>query len=231
MNNKSKTAKMKNRKQSKQSLYKSAPHVSQLVGLNTLKRVFERDFFAQATLGVVLGEKSKVDLIIHLYCNFGLTESLFHLNNGNWGNFQNAISGDIRTSPFHTTLLELENDNGLTMDIKELSIHLRDTSIVITRLPDFQIQDNLESILNSVSSNFVHFTKGLSQLPYEIFVPVYEETENSLSHSSEKKSSKKPGYLDLWGLYFEGEEDSAVYDVKNKVIIEQSNFFLLNQWG
>lgn len=199
-------------------------------GSDDLKRILERDFFAEASITVHPGNNFNVDLIIHLDCNFGLTESLFHLNNGNWGNFQNSISGDVRTTPFQSTLFAMENDNNITIDIKELSIHLMDTSIVITRLPDFQIPDNLETILNSISSNFVHFTRGLSQLPYEIFVPIFEETENSFSHSG-KKHSKQPNYLDFWGLYFEGEDDSAVYDVKNKIIIEQSNFFLLNQWG
>ncbi|MEM8928931.1 MAG: hypothetical protein AAGC45_12055, partial [Bacteroidota bacterium] len=173
---------------------------------------------------------TNVDLVIHLDCNFGLTESLFHLNNGNWGNFQNSISGDMRTSPFHSPLLALENENGVVFGIKELSFHLRDTSIIISRLPNFEIQDNLEGILDAVSANFVYFTKALSQMPYEIFVPIYEETENSFSHS-ERKHNRKPDYLEFWGLYFEDEQDSSVYDVKNKTIIEESSFFLLNQWG
>lgn len=221
---------MSNRKKSNKSIPNKAVQTNQIIGLDALKRVLERDFFSEASIAKHYYDNANLDLVIHLDCNFGLTESLFHLNNGNWGNFQNTISGDVRTSPFHTTLLELENDNGVMVDIKELSIHLKDTSIVITRLPDFQIQDSLESILNSISSNFVHFTKGLSQLPYEIFVPIFEEAENSFSHSG-KKHNNKPGYMDFWGLYFEGEDDSAVYDVKNKAIIEQSNFFLLNQWG
>ena len=214
------------RKKSNQSLKnKDKP-----IGLSALKRILERDFFAEATIDVYHNKSTKIDLVIYLDCNFGLTESLFHLNNGNWGNYQNCISNDVRTSPFQTALLELENDNGIAVDIKELSIYLKDTSIIITRLPNLRIQDHLECILNAMSGNFVHFTKGLSEMPYEIFVPIYEETENSFSHS-EKKHNKKPDYLEFWGLYFEGEEDSSVYDVKNKVIIEQSDFFLLNQWG
>ena len=200
------------------------------LGLDALKRTLERDFFAEATIAVHPCSATKVDLVIHLDCNFGLTESLFHLNNGNWGNFQNSISGDVRTSSFHGGLMALENENDVVFDIKELSIHLRDTSIIITRLPNFEIKDSLEGILDAISASFVHFTKGLSKMPYEIFVPVYEETENSFSHS-EKKHNKRPDYLEFWGLYFEDEADSSIYDVKNKTIIEQSSFFLLNQWG
>jgi len=220
---------MPDRKRTNQPPQSDALQAKELVGLRNLKRTLERDFFADTAIDVHCEEEGKVDLVIHLDCNFGLTESLFHLNNGNWGNFQNSISGDVRVSPFHTALLELEHDNGITIDIKELSIHLRDTSIVISRLPNCQIQDNLERILDSVSENFVHFTKGLSEMPYEIFVPIYEETENSFSRSVEKHD-RKPNYLEFWGLYFEGEDDSLIYDVKGKGIIEQSDFFLLNQW-
>jgi len=211
------------------SSHNDAFHHNTLTGLHILQRTLERDFFAVASIDVHSNSNGKADLIIHLDCNFGLIESLFHLNNGNWGGFQNCISGDVRTSPFHTTLLELENKNNIILEIKELSFHLKDTSIIITRLPDGQIQDNLESILNAISGNFVHFTKGLTQMPYEIFVPIYEETENSFSRS-QKKCDKQPDYLEFWGLYFEGEDDSLVYDVKSKAIIEQSDFFLLNQW-
>lgn len=218
------------RKKQNRPLSNNALPSNELVGLAALKRVLERDFFALANIVAEPYEEAKVGLVIHLNCNFGLTESLFHLNNGNWGNFQSSFSDDVKTSPFHTTLLELERDNGVAVEIKELSIHLRDTSIIMTRLPNCHIQDNLENILESVSGNFVHFTRGLSKMPYEIFVPIYEETKNSFSHS-EKKHNKKPDYSEFWGLYFEDEEDLAVYDVKNKTIIEESTFFLLNQWG
>jgi hypothetical protein len=202
-----------------------------LIGLKTLKRTLERDFFAEVSVDVILNEKCKADLVIHLDCNFSLTESLFHLNNGNWGSFRNSISGDVRTSPFQTTLMELENKNGMAIRIKELSIHLSDTSIIVSELPDCQIQDNLESILDCISENFVHFTKGMSEMPYEIFVPIFEETENSISIAEKKHHSTKSDYLKYWGLYFDGENDALVYDVHNKVIIEQSNFFLFNEWA
>ena len=221
---------MSNQKRPNEPSQKNTLRTTQLVGLNALRRTLERDFFANASISIASKNDSTVELVVHLDCNFGLTESLFHLNNGNWGNFQSCISGDIKTSPFHTTLLELENDNDTVIEIKELSIHLRDTSIIITKLPNCSIQDNLEKILNAISGHFVHFTKGLSKMPYEIFVPIYEETENSFSHA-EQKQNIKPDYLKFWGLYFDGEDDSSVYDVKNKVILEQSTFFLLNQWG
>ena len=216
-------------KKSNKSLSNRISTRENFIGLAQLNRVLERDFFADATVEYTMVSPSTIELVIHLKCNFGLTESLFHLNNGNWGNFKNTLSGDVKTSPFHSTLLELEKKNAKTVEIKELSFHLRDTSIVISRLPNLAIEDNVEKILNAVSAHFVYFTRGLTKMPYEIFVPIYEETENNFNRS-EKKHNTRPDYLEFWGLYFEGEADSSVYDVKNKSIIEESDFFLLNQW-
>ena len=216
-------------KKSNEYIQNSAFDSAKLAGLASLKRILERDFFCETTIDIFAHDDKKVDLVIHLYCNFGLTESLFHLNKGTWGNFRNVISGDVKTSPFQAALWELESNTNTIFDIKELSIHLRDTSIIIYKLPNQQIQDNLESILDFVSGNFVYFTRGLSEMPYEIFVPIHEETKNSFSHS-EKERNGKSKYLQFWGIYFEGDDDLQVYDVTNKTIIEQSDSFLLNYW-
>ena len=195
-----------------------------LLGLEAVRRTLERDFFAEAKITVEPVDTLQKDLIVHLNCNFGLTESLFHLNNGNWGNFKQTAVGGEKVSPIQTVLVELETDNQMTIDIRELSIHLADTSIIISRLPNHSIADNIEKILKALSANFVHFTKGLMKMPYEIFVPIFEEDE--ISHVGQQN----PGYLNLWGLYFEGEDESVVYDVNDQLIIEKSDFFLLNQW-
>ena len=199
-----------------------------LIGMDTLKKTLERDFFAEVSIDFCCPESDRIDLIIHLDCNFGLIESLFHLNSGNWGNFRQYSSGDIKTSPFQTALYALNQDNSAFVDIKELSLHLADTSIIISRIPNLCIQDSLEPILVSISANFVHFTKGMSQMPYEIFVPIFEETSGTLIRNSHGQDAT-PSYTDFWGVYFEDCEEAQVYDVQHKAIIDHSDFFLLNE--
>lgn len=220
---------MPNPKKLNESKGKTLENSGILIGLSKLKRTLERDFFASADIDIHDVTSEKVELVIHLKCNFGLTESLFHLNNGNWGNFQKKVSQDVKTSPFQSGIFEMAAENDMLIEIKELSIHLKDTSLIISKLTNYPIQDYLEGILNAVSGNFVHFTKGLTQMPYEVFVPIYEETSNNFQKA---KTNKKwvPSYLDFWGLYFEGEDESQVYDIKNQIIIEESDFFLLNYW-
>ena len=201
-----------------------------LVGLDTLKNTLERDFFAQASIEYCCPESERIDLIIHLDCNFGLIASLFHLNSGNWGNFRQHSSRDIKTktSPFQTALDVLNQENSAFVDIKELSLHLADTSIIISRIPNLCIQDSLEPILVSISANFVHFTRGMSQMPYEIFVPIFEETSGTLVQNGQGQDSA-PSYTNFWGVYFEDCEEAQVYDVRHKAIIDHGHFFLLNE--
>lgn len=200
---------------------------SQVLGLDLLTKTLERDFFAEASIGFEVKDE-RIELVVHLNSNLALTESLFHLNNGTWGNFKSVISGGVKISPFHTTLLQLEQENKMPVVIVEMSVHLKDTSIILSRLPNCYIEDNLEGIFRAISENLLQFTQGMSQIPYEIFVPIYEESADMTPCINDDKYQKNSCYLAFWGLYFEGNYDAMVYDVKNKSIIAQSEFFLLN---
>lgn len=221
---------MSDQNQNNQLPYEYRKNLKGLRGIHNFKNHLERDFFANATVREVFTENS-LDLIIELDCNFGLTESLFYLNNGNWGSFYTSKTEKPKASPFQTALFNLSEENQVNVDIAELSINLRDTSIIVTKIYNNSIPDELGNILCSINENFVHFTKGLSEMPYEIFVPVFEEQEsepNNLQAGISTKKSKTD-YFDFWGLYFESTPDSSIYDLKNKSIIDESDFFLLNQ--
>ncbi|MEM1339156.1 MAG: hypothetical protein AAGF96_15465 [Bacteroidota bacterium] len=199
-----------------------------IIGLDALKKTLERDFFAEVSIDYTISE-TQIDLVIHLDCNFGLIASLFHLNGRNWGGFRQYSSGKPRTSTFQTALYAINQDNSAFVDIKEFSLHLADTSIVISRIPNLSIQDNLEPILVSIGANFVHFTRGMSRMPYEIFVPIFEEMPSSIVRNIEYPKGAIPSYTNFWGVYFDDCEEAQVYDVQNKAIIDHSDFFLLNE--
>ena len=220
---------MSNQSQKNQDSFEQGKQVRELYGLNGFKSQLERDFFAEATIQEVLTEEKTIELIVELDCNFGLTESLFYLNNGNWGSFYTTKSKKSEASPFQKALFNLSEENGVNIDISELTINLRDTSIITTKIYTHSIPDQLGNILCSISENFVHFTKALTEMPYEIFVPIFEEQEQGVLSKGVSTHKSKTDYFDFWGLYFESTIDSAVYDLKNKSIIDESDFFLLNQ--
>lgn len=220
---------MSNQNQNNQGSFERGKQLNGLFGLNTFKNHLERDFFANATVREVLNKENSIDLIIELDCNFGLTESLFYLNNGNWGSFYTSKSKENEASPFQIALFNLSEENNVNVDISELSINLRDTSIVITKIYNNSVSDQLGNILCAISENFVHFTKGLSEMPYEIFVPVFEELDQGVISIGNSTKKSKTDYFDFWGLYFESNTDSVIYDLKSKSIIDEGDFLLLNQ--
>lgn len=192
------------------------------VGLEAFQKILERDFFAESTIEVTYNKEfNSFDLIIDLNCNFSLTESLFHLNNGNWGAFQQKGEKQHKKTEcqFQEYFEYLNEINYAKFDLKELSIHLSDTSIVVERLYTMSIVEQLSTIMDSICSNFVHITRGLTEMPYEIFVPVYEE-ENTIDLPLSFTNTKGPeDYFKYWGLYFDSSSKMQVYDYGSKKVI------------
>ena len=189
--------------------------------LNVLEREFFAEIYAECRYDV---NKERTDLILDIYCNFGLTESLHHFNNGSWGGM--SISKDSHCpSRFDEAFQKLFTDNNHAIDIAELSLHFKDTSIIVSRIQDYSIPEELGSIIYTLSENFVYFTKGLTEMPYEIFVPVFEDIDQ---HALEAEGQRGQ-YYDFWGLYFNDEinHDVLIYDLKSKTL-KKEDFFLLD---
>ncbi len=201
------------------------------IGIDGFKKVLERDFFADVSIkDEFVQEKGRFDLVVDVHCNFGLTESLFHLNQGNWGCFkQKSIGGGICSgaNPFQEQFFNLRELNAFSTDIKEFSVHLNDVSVVVSQLYENSIVEQLPTIFESISEHFVHLTKGLSDMPYEIFVPIYEEENMFVPHGQMGKTLGEQDYFKFWGLYYTANPMMQVYDFCNKSFLE-GDFFLIN---
>ncbi|WP_350288305.1 hypothetical protein [uncultured Croceitalea sp.] len=199
-------------------------------GLKLFKKQLEKHFFGEAIIRPDTDKKdSKYNLTINLNCNFSLTEGLILLNSGDWGGFCEN-SAKLEHSGFELSVLNLQKENNNKVVFEEIAIHFKDTSLFITKIPNQNITDHLCTILNAISENFVHFTKGLTEMPYEIFIPVFEATTENDSSTSCAKPKMKTSYFDYWGMYFQSEidQDSLVYDLKSKTIID-GDFFILTK--
>ena len=194
-------------------------------GLEDFLKVLERDFFAEIVAECRYDiKKERTDLILDIHCNFGLTESLHHFNNGNWGGM--SIHRDSHcSSRFDEAFQKLCVDNNHAIDISEMSIYFKDTSIIVSRIQDYSIPEELGGIIYKLSEHFVYFTKGLTEMPYEIFVPVFEDIDQ---HALEAEGQRGQ-YYDFWGLYFNDEinHDVLIYDLKSKTL-KKEDFFLLD---
>lgn len=195
-------------------------------GVDEFLKTLEREFFAEAKIQCNFNSAhNKADLILDLNFNFGLTEILRHFNGGNWGNFAYPQESQAHMSSCFTKALEkLNAQNSHSLDIIEASFHYKDTSIVISRTSEFSIPKQIGAILSKISEHFVYFTKGLTEMPYEVFVPVYEGKAQNVFEPKKNQSS----YFDFWGLYFEDNIHHRVmiYSLQNKELCHEDLFLL-----
>ncbi len=193
-------------------------------GLEAFAKSLERHFFSEVTVRNCASLKTSVQLAIELDCNLSLVEMLFHFNKGTWGNFRQ------NKSSFSELFRQLEKKNGLHVDTEELTLVFKDTTIVIHKIYKNSIEEQLENIFRQIGKHYVHFSKGLTETPYEIYIPVFEEcthANDTLIRNIEAGNHSKKNYFKYWGLYCESEEDAIIYDLK-KMKIEQGDLIMLN---
>ncbi len=193
-------------------------------GLEEFTRSLEKDFFAKVSIQCVyLTEKHRADLTVELQCNFALTEGMHYFNSESWSGVEQTME-ESESTPFYTAYKTLSLLNKGAVDIAEISLHFNDTSIIINRIYDQSIPEQLGNILDRLSEHFVYFTKGLTEMPYEIFVPVFEDIPPQLPESKQEK----PSYFDYWGLYFDdgNNHDAKVYNLKTKKLLNEDLFLL-----
>ena len=192
-----------------------------LIGLDTLKSCLEKDYFAKVTIVYSTACFEEENLAIEMNCNISLLEMLFHIQQGNWGNTPSLNKVYKGSSLFGEHLQYIRDENQTTTDIEELSIILKDCTIVIKKIAPESIEQEIDVLLNVLAENYVYITKHLTVTPMELFIPVYEEV-SSANHSNNTVGSKKiieKGYYSYWGVYYNEEEEAMIYDLYSKSII------------
>ena len=189
-----------------------------LVGIEAFIKSIEKDFFSNVTVRVFSASSTEVKLVVELDSNLELVETLNHFNKNLWGNF---LSED---QSFVGALHELQDNNDINIEVEEFSIYMKDTSLIINQIYEQSIPEHLENIFKEISKHYIHFTKGLAEIPYEIYVPVFEdrvfEKDNAILAELEAKNTYTQNYFSYWGVYFNSEDDAVVYDLNNQIIIE-----------
>lgn len=202
----------------------------QIKGLVEFKKSLERDYFSNVSVRNCSSDDARENLVIEMDCNFKLVEILSHLQKGTWGRMYSAQNSWSKSSPFSRALRKLNKLNSRQIDIEELSIFTIDCSIIIKNIFENSIEEQLRQILQTIAEHYVYFSKRLTETPYEIYIPVFEEDifENDAKLKNIRAgNNKEKDYFKYWGLYFESEKDALIYDLKNKSII-YGDLFMLN---
>lgn len=194
--------------------------------LENFVKATERDFFAHTTVrGLYYDVTKKTDLILNMRCNFSMEDAVSCLKNGEWDTHTSSRKGSRASSTFYRAFQKLRKQNSNPVDIAELSIQFEETSIVVARTDDGSIAKHLSSLLKQVHRHFIYYTKGISEIPHEIFIPVFETSEDGFFKPQEHKNC----YFKHWGVYLEndkGQEETMLYNLKTKKMYNE-DFYLV----
>lgn len=201
------------------------PYIA-LNGLENFIRNIEKDFFAEVEVYCIHDDDTKkTDLVMAVRCNYSIEDSVHYFKKGEWGGQTSCEKANRVRPTFRKAFRRMKKQNKNTVDIGEISFHFEDTSIIMAKIHDYSIPKHTDTLLFEISRHFAYFTKGVSEIPYEIFVPVFEDSE----YERYKVKEKKISYFDYWGLYTEddtGKETATVYELATKAIQEEEFSFL-----
>jgi len=194
-------------------------------GLDEFQKGLERLFFAQATIKVWNSGQGMRDLVLHLKSPIRFVEVLHHHRKGHWG----AHSGSGReagTSRLEEMLQTLESGNNRPVDIEELCLELHDIVLVIRKCGTRSIAREFDHLLETLAAHFVYLTQGMVEMPYEIYIPVVEET-GIAEHSP--RACGVSDFYGYWGVYFDSEADGLIYDLRGRKILDQASLHFDSQ--
>lgn len=203
---------------------------TKIIGLDGFRKCLEKDFFSEVTIFNCSNNDGVASLSIEMNCNFDLLETLFSFENGMWGDIAQKLKSKKLSSSFSRALAHLKEQNDVIIDIEEFSIFLKDSTIIINRIYNQSISNELENILMELNKHLAFYTHGLSQIPHEIYVPVFEESlseDGTTPLEINTDNHLKKDYFGYWGMYLTPEEEAVIYDLVSKSIIP-GELFMLN---
>lgn len=189
-------------------------------GLELFRKGLEKNFYADVNIYNYSSKREDTNLSIEFNCNFSLSEALYYLTNP----IPNGIrsNGREKTGLFLKAYSELKKVNNIPLDISELTIALTDTTILISKIYQQSISDQLENIAMALLRHNIYYTKGLTETPFELFIPVFEEDTieyNTKLENIVTNNNSNQDYFIFWGVYYDCTGEAAIYDLNSRRII------------
>jgi hypothetical protein len=195
-------------------------YTKEIIGIDEFLKSLEFHYFSNIKLKRKSCTLNSVHLVLEVNCNIDLLELFTNFNTGRWGTSSKNVS------PLQYYLEILNSRNNCNIDIEELTIFLNDTSIVIKRIYDKSIATQLNDILKQIAYNYVFLTRGLTQKPYEIFVPIFEDSLDNNEFEEDQTNILPKSYSEFWGIYLDKEEEASIFDIQRNTYITGDLEFL-----
>lgn len=201
-----------------------------ITGLDTFEKSLAKYFFSEVSVNIYSSNYDEACLNIEFQNNLTLSEVLYFLNTHIWEPEEdNSVLTNV--NPFLKALQALQDLNATSIDIEEISILLKDTSIVIKKIYSQSIPTQLENILKEITDHHFMLTRNSKEVPFEMFIPVFEEGplegNGTLENIRSGNSCTINDYFGYWGLYYDSEADAIIYDLGNKSMV-YGDLFMLN---
>ena len=84
----------------------------------------------------------------------------------------------------------------------------------------------MNDILKQIAFNYVFLTRGLTQKPYEIFVPIFEDTLENPDNNEDEMNIAPKSYSEFWGIYLDKDDEASIYDVNKNTYVSGDLEFL-----
>jgi hypothetical protein len=132
--------------------------------------------------------------------------------------------------------LKKKNKEG-DVDIHELKFIFQDAEVIVSKICTGSIYDSLGSIFRAISENYEFLKNRDGEFPYTIQIPVFEDPEKTLCRfrvlldvDETIGHVTSANYQDYWGIYYDFERASRVFDVKRKLLIDEDFLTLDRYW-
>lgn len=139
--------------------------------------------------------------------------------------------------PFLAAYEKLKSRNAdRDLDIHEIRFMFNDAEVVITKITDNSIYESLDEVFKVLAKDFDHLRNGEGEYPYSIQIPVFEDPEKRLCHfrvlldvDETISIVTNADYLGYWGIHYDFERKSRVFDVKRTLLID-SDFLTTDRY-
>lgn len=122
------------------------------------------------------------------------------------------------------------------VDIREIRFMFNDAEVVVSKICDNSIYQSLGAIFHILARDFDCLRNGNGEYPYTIQVPVFEDPGKKLCRfrvlldvDETIEGVSSANYLEYWGIYYDFERASRIFDVKRKLLVD-SDFLTIDRY-
>lgn len=202
-----------------------------------------RDELAQSYVSLVRGRPGDLggglyELAIEFISNISIKDAVAFIGSGVGFDLLKAGTKSFLWKPLLSACETLRKKNtALDIDIHELKFIFNDAEVIVGKICSGSIYDSLGEIFQALADNYEHLKNRDGEYPFTIQIPVLEDPDGTLCRfrvlldvDEIIENVTRANYLNYWGIDYELERASRVFDLKKKLLIDEEFLTLERYW-